>query len=292
MKVLVLDRNSRDNDNPIWVRLRERRHDVAVCELKDCPFEPDAILNMSITLMDLTFAAVSLYPQAKLFCYNWDTYEWVWTNPRKAEYDYKRYGDLLRFAEEVWTPSHCTTKRTHQFYGEKIKVHRILAVTEWWDVVPGKGIIKDRGYVLCCLREIPDKHWGMLSRCCQQLSIPMIMTNHRLSIDVYRRAVNECRFICAPLHELSTGGISLTEAHYHGKPVLLSDSEWNGGRDYMGNRATYFRDGDEEDLKTKLTNMYYMPERWSLEESRSWVKTMFSPERFGDDVADRLEVYQ
>lgn len=337
MNVLVLEKTEQYDAHPMWNRVRERGHTVYAGEMKHCRFTPDAVISWGVTLMDESFEAVDRYrnmrQRAKLFCYNWDVYEWVWTTPRPGEYDYKRYGDLLRKATEIWVPSDCTGRRTTQWYG-LTNWRRILSSTPWWEydkecdgcsgqrghyVMPNgdhylndepgstwtgcpscdaSGYVsgvRDDGYALCCLRPIPDPWWGMFEKCCTELGIPYKMTRHELGVEQYRDAIAGCRFICAPLYELSTGGLSLTEAYYHGKPVLLSGSEWNGGRDYLGDRAKYFRHGDEHNFKFMLgwmmdtyANMGTLRVKPDYKE---YVRDHLSDGRMGDDVADRLEAY-
>ncbi len=307
MNVFVVSKgNPEENSHPTWQELRRLGHSVEIddpASLKSDKstaqgYAPDVIISMGITIMEQTLAAIRRWPGAKLYCYNWDVYEWVWTNPRREEtpgtpgwLDYKAYGYLLHQAKEVWVPSDCTGRRTKQWYGLDNWV-RVLSSCPWWE----HDNVRDDGYALCCLREIPDPWWGMFERCCTELGIPYRMTKHGLSEEEYRDAVAGCRFICAPLYELSTGGLSLMEAHYHGKPVLLSDSEWNGGRDYMGDRAWYFKHEDIDDFKEKLVFMQDGPGaiRWRTDDgppgegTREWIRKNFSEERMATDMHRRI----
>lgn len=298
MKIAVIakaDRARTELLDPHWLHAASLGHDVWAGDpqVQTPPWTPDAVVGMSVTLMEETFAGFRRWPNAKRYCYNWDVYEFVWTNPRKEEregtpgrLDYARYGKLLEMADEVWTPSDCTTRRTKQWYPWVTNVRRILSSAPTWEYEN----VHDGGYALCCLREIPDPWWGVFERCCGDLGIPFKSTRHECSEAEYRDAVAGCRFICAPLYELSTGGLSLLEAYYHGKPVLLSDSEWNGGQDYFGDRASYFRHGDEDDFKLWLTAMMKTrPEHAIHRDHKEWVTTHFSPERMTNDILIRIE---
>lgn len=285
MNVFVVSRgDAAERDHPTWQELRRLGHDVYVGEDYDVmSHPPDAIISMGVTLMDSTFDALSKWSAwAKLYCYNWDVYEWVWTRPREGEYDYKRYGELLERAHEVWVPSDCTGRRTTQWYG-LTNWRRILAWVEPWEA----RNVRDDGYALCCLREIPDPWWGVFERCCEELNIPYKTTRHGLSQREYRDSIEGCRFICAPLYELSTGGLSLLEAYHHGKPVLLSDSEWNGGRDYFNGRAHWFDHRSEEDFKRALSFMQYKG-AIVAPHHREYVAENFSAARFARDVHARI----
>lgn len=295
MNVFVVSKgDDAENAHPTWRELRRLGHTVVVGEPSRKLAEyPDAVISMGVTLMDNTIKAIELWPNARLYCYNWDVYEWVWTRPRREEtpgtpafLDYRRYGELLKRAHEVWVPSECTGRRTTQWYG-LTNWTRILSACPWWE----HDNVRDDGYALMCLREIPDPWWGVFERCCEELGIPYKAPQHKLSWEEYKDVVAGCRFICAPLYELSTGGLSLMEAYYHGKPVLISSSEWNGARDYFDldgrNRAWLFKHGDEDNFKDKLDLMYNnkIP---VAKDCKEYITTNFSEERFARDMHARI----
>lgn len=300
MHILVVSRISipaKDRTLPAWEYARSLGHTVTVEHPDSVPTgqRPDVMISMGVTIMDETFRALERWPGVPLMCYQWDTYFWVWVpgqegkkqayHPvRGKEYDYIRYGELLRLAREVWVPSECTGRRCSQWWGVN-NWSVILSACPWWD----HPNVRDDGYALCCLREIPDPCWGVFERCCTELGIPYRSTRHEVSYEAYQDAVAGCRFLCAPLYELSTGGLSLMEGYYHGKPVLISDSPWNGGADYFGSRATYFRHGDEADFKAKLLAMHRNPPHLDREECRSWIEANFSDRRMVDDMLARIQ---
>jgi hypothetical protein len=277
---------ARDRTLPCWEYLRSLGHTVEVChphKLHTC--KPDVIISMGVTIMEETFQAIARFPDAKLFCYNWDCYEWVWSNPRPGEYDYKRYGELLKLATEIWVPSYCTGQRTTQWWRLN-NWHRVLSACPWWDY----DNVRDGGYILCCLREIPDPQWDWFERACKEANLPYKMTMHEQSYEAYQDAVAGCRFIVAHMFELSTGGLSLMEAYYHGKPCLINDSEWNGGKDYMGERATYFDSNNFDDLIYKLNKMYTDPLP-VMSDHKEHITENFSDQRMVDDMLARIAVH-
>jgi len=271
MNLLVLETRG-ERPLPLWDR--------------KCEGTPDAIVSMSISRMEDTYRATDKYPDAPLFAYNWDCYEWVWTNPRPGEYDYKRYGELLKLATEVWTPSHCTSERTEQWWGIK-NTHRILSACPYWDYED----VRDRNYVLCALREVPDPYWGRVEEACDDLGIPLIMTLHEATFEDYQRQVAQCKFIVSSLHELSTGGLTIMEGYYHGKNCLLSNSKWHGGIDYMGQRAHYFQHDDYNDLKDKLWSLYQDTPILHVKDCQNWIKENYSDQRMMDDMLKRISKY-
>lgn len=303
MNILVVSKISipaKDRTLPAWKHLRSLGHKVTVEHPDSVPAteRPDALISMGVSIMEETFRALERFPGVPLYCFNWDIYQWVWEpgqegkvqakHPsRQNEYDYVRYGELLKQAREVWVPSACTGRRTTQWYG-LTNWSVILSACPWWDW-PAEDI-RDDGYALCTLREIPDPWWGKFEQACEELGIPYRCTRHEVGYREYQEAVAHCRFLCAPLYELSTGGLSLLEGYYHGKPCLLSDSEWNGGRDYLGDRAVYFRHGDEADFRRQLLALWRYPHERTPDKSecRRWITENFSDRRMVEDMLRRI----
>ena len=288
MNILVCSRISipaKDRTLPAWEYLRSQGHQVWVEHPGSdrIPGKPDVLISMGVTIMDETFDALKRWPDVPLFCFNWDVYAWVWTHPRPGEYDYRKYGELLSHAREVWVPSKCTGRRTEQWYGLK-NWHVILSACPWWDY----DDVRDDGYALCTLRHIPDPWDTMFETTCEDLGIPYRRTDHDLSYTDYQKAVAHCKFLVSHYYEASTGGLTLMEGYYLGKPCLLSDSEWMGGRDYMGDRAMYFRWGDETDFRAKLITMNRNTPALNREDCRRWVTSNYSDQRMIDDMMRRI----
>jgi len=290
MNILICSKISipaKDRTLPAWEYVRSLGHTVWMegpdIELPD---KPDVLISMGVTVMDETFRMLEQYPNVPLFSYNWDCYEWVWTNPRPGEYDYKRYGELLKLSTEVWTPSYCTSERTKQWWGIK-NTYRILSACPYWDYED----IKDQGYILCALREIPDPYWGRVEEACDELGLPLVMTKHEQSYEDYQKKVAQCKFIVSPLYELSTGGLTIMEGYYLGKNCLLSDSKWHGGIDYMSNRAHYFQHDDYDNLKDKLWSLYNNTPKLNITDCQNWIKRNYSDKMMMDQMLDRVSIY-
>ena len=303
MNFLIVSRISipaKDRTLPCWEYLRSLGHTVTVEHPDSVPssVRPDVIISMGVTIQDETFQAMDRWPGVPLYAYAWDYYAWLWEpgqegkvqkyNPvRGQEYDYCKYGRLLARAREIWVPSHCTGRRTTQWYG-LTNWSVILSACPWWD----HPNVRDDGYALCCLREIPDPWWGKFEQACEELGIPYRMPKHEKSYEEYQDLVAGCRFLCAPLYELSTGGLSLMEGYRLGKPVLLSNSEWNGGRDYFGDRAHYFIHGNEVDFKRalKMLSCYEVQSNGRIrKEKAAYIEQNFSDRRMVDDMLRRIE---
>ncbi len=115
------------------------------------------------------------------------------------------------------------------------------------------------------------------------------MTNHDCTYQEYQDAVAGCRFLVSHYYEASTGGLTLLEAYYLGKPCLISDSPWMGGRDYLGDRATYFDYNNYSHFKIKLRQMAHTETPSNSLQEREWVTQSFSDERMVDDMLRRID---
>lgn len=290
MRILVCSKVSipaRDRTLPAWEYLRSLGHEVVVEHPGGVPAgaRPDALISMGVSIMDETFAALERFPGVPLFCYHWDCYSWVWTNPRPGEYDYARYGELLRRAEEVWVPSRCTKRQALQWWSlPDNRVQVILASCPWWD----HPDVRNDGYALCTLRRLPDEWCPVFEECCAELKIAHRRTDHQLSYEGYQDAVAGCKFLVNHFKEASTGGLTLMEGYRLGKPVLCSDSEWNGAADYFGGRAVYFRHGDRDDFKQKLLMLYHGVYTPNYDAQRRYVEDNFSDVRMVTDMLGRM----
>ena len=291
MRIIVCSRegvSEADQHLASWEYVRSLGHTVWVkppsWKINKRKLKPHAIISWGVSHMEESFIFHHRYPTVPLFCYNWDCYEWVWSNPRPGEYNFGQYGNLLYRAAKIWVPSHCTGLRTKQWW-DLDQWEVIKSACPWWE----HDNVHDGEYALCCLREIPDPWWGMFEMACEQIGIPYKTTRHEVTHKEYRDAVAGCRFLVAPLFELSTGGLTLMEGYYHGKPCLINDSEWNGGRDYMGDRATYFKHGDFEEFKRVLMLMQSNTPVVDVPEAREWITKNYSEERMMDDILESIE---
>jgi hypothetical protein len=267
---------------PDWEQMRALGHTIS---FNTATSKPDAILCMSVSVMEETWVALAKWPRVSLFCYNWDCYSWVWIRPRATEYDYRRYGELLRHAVEIWVPSYCTGQQTSLWWS-LFNWKVIPSACPTWDYAN----VRDDGFALCPLRKLPD-HWcDKFAEACNELSIPYKTPDHNLSYREYQDIVASCRFLVSHYQEASTGGLTLLEGYYLGKSVLLTDSEWNGAHNYFGDRATYFRHGDFDNFKYWLQRMYDNP-RPVLADHRKWVEDNYNDQRMISDMLERINAH-
>ena len=247
----------------------------------------DFVICWGVSQMDLAVRA--LHGRAKLIMYQWDCYEWVWTSPRVGEYDYIKYGELLKRSVEYWCPSESTLLRTKE-WGEKHWGHPmnhgvvIKTYIPYYDVPTSDG-----GYVLNALRRIPDRNLGLFEQACTELGIPYKSPDHGLPMEQFKNLVANCSFICVPYYENSTGGLSLLEAYYLGKPALISNSPYQSAQEYLPpERRTTFQWDDYNDLKTKLKSMWEN-RPFVAADHKQWVIDNYSKTVMGKQIHERLQ---
>jgi glycosyltransferase involved in cell wall biosynthesis len=253
---------------------------------------PDLLLGMFANRWRWIRVLMRLFHRTPIINFNWDVYEWCWdpAHSRDCPFDPARYGDILRRSLEIWVPSDCTARRATQWYGDLPPMRKILGCIPIWE--PDTPV-RDGRFFLNSLRRIPDRHQGLLESVCKSLGYTVFSTGRHAAWDGYRSLAAECTAIVSPLHELSTGGLSALEAHALGKPVIMSDSPWHGGRDYFGDRAIYFRDGDPDDLARVLRQVWECPPRLDPDECRGWVQKHYHPDVMARQIHARLtELFQ
>jgi len=280
MKISLIKPNSVNVDP--WVpEFRSLGINVLVNNIdSDCDF----IICASHSQVGLLKNAHYRYPKTPIINYNWDLYGWIWKNP--GTYDWRSYGEMLFKSTEIWCPSNEVIKRTEEFFklGYKCKVIKTFARFFNYD-----GDITDNRYVLNPMRPyIFDKNYGWLKKACQELDIPLKESNHSLTEKEFQKTIAQCSFLCTEYHEASTGGLTLLEGYRLSKPVIVSDSEYMGARDYFGDRAIYFDDNNYHNFKFTLNKVWNNTPVLNIEECRAFTDTIPSVKEMVMQMANRL----
>lgn len=234
--------------------------------------ETDVIICMSISQMDKFERAIRIAPKAKKIYYQWDIYDWVWTSPRQGEYNYRKYIDLLRKCDVVFVPSPQEKKRTDKYVNSTVL--KSFSLYEELDTKKGD-------YAYNILREIPDEQHGWFELACEEVGIPYVTSDRARTFLEYQEILAGARFLVSPYKQLSTGGLSLIEGYYNGKPCLCDGSGESGAEFYMGDRTTYFK--GYEDLKVKLKEMYDNTPTVD-KDHKEWVDKEYNVERMAEEM--------
>lgn len=257
-------------------KIAERGHQIL---LNECDDSCDFILCMNgLSQSDKFLQIMRENRGIKTIMYVWDCYPWT-------EY-FQNYNEITTYTE-VWTPSTEVILRLKQAYGiDESKCKVIKAYTTFFEN-KNKPVV-DNKFVYHFVRDYSDPNYLITNKACDILEIPLVRGNHNLSREKYEQTILSSSFLVTEYMEASTGGLTLIEGYYHGKNVLVSDSIYMGARDYFGDRAYYFKDGNFYDFVKKmdyLWNLEYTPD---LEERRQWCQ-QYTIDAMVDRILNRLE---
>lgn len=225
----------------------------------------DIIFNASVSKFIEVFTKKSQAPQAKIVNYCWDYYLWAHEG-KHANYDWKGYSKMLKESDLVLVPSKGQQKRLKELLDiDSFVVHTGIDTYE--------HETSDQRFVLDPVRDYPpDENCYWTRQACKELNIPIIHTEHRQNLENFRKLVSTCTFMTCGYREASTGGLSLMEGLYNGKPSLVSNSPYMGASDYLAEYGTYFQYDNYEDLKTKMKEMFENPPVFDKEKVRDYMK--------------------
>jgi len=229
----------------------------------------DFIITTTQAWLHYVDEAHRIFPHIPIVSYVLDFYKTVWTAPNPHNYNWQLYKNYLSKAVELWCPSQEVVKRMEE---EGIGAKKCKIIKLWPRKFEYYGPIIDNRYILQPMRAYKyDKNYGWLKRACEELQIPLVETNHELSEEDFKKVIAECSFMCTEYHEASTGGMTLTEGYRLGKPVVVSDSEYMGAKDYFGDRAIYFNDNSYEDFKNTIKEVWENTPKLNREECSSFI---------------------
>lgn len=249
----------------------------------DCDF---IISTMPTGYFDLLRMFHEAFPEKPIIIYLWDLYKTIHQPPVK--YDWRGHFDILNKATEIWCPSNEVIKRVGE---EGIDNSKCKLIKTWARFFDYDGEIVDKRYILQPLRAYPnDKNYGWLKRATQELGIPVFESKNKLSEEDFQKAIAECSFMCCEYHETSTGGLTLIEGYNLGKVSVVSDSPYEGVRDYLGDKAIYFNDNSYEDFKSVIKETWENTPVLNIKECREFCKNHPSLDDMVSAMVERLHV--
>lgn len=200
-----------------------------------------------------------------LVIYCWDYYLWAHEG-KHPQWNWSQYSQLLKKAVIVFVPSSAQKKRLV----ELLDLKNIIVVPSGINTYECDDV-KDDGFVLDPVRDYPDDNKGWAEKACKELSIPFIHSEHKFSVEEFRRLVTTCTFMTCAYREASTGGLTLMEGLYHGKVSIVSNSPYMGAVDYLGSLGRYFQYDSYESLKSTIKDMWETRPKADIIETRKHV---------------------
>lgn len=265
MKICFVENYSETNPDGVIKALIDRGHTITPYMTNDV----DVIFNASVVKMDVAISYKSRYDNIPLVNYCWDYYKFA--HEGKHSFNWPRYVEMLRLSDLIMVPSH----------GQQLRLKELLdlnsvVVRTSIDTYDHKAT--DERFVLDPVRHYPEENRGWVEKACSELGIKCIHSEHQFSLEEFRKLVSSCTFMTCAYREASTGGLSLMEGLWNGKPSLVSDSPYMGAKDYIGEFGTYFKYDDYEDLKKKIKEMFDNPPKIDVQLSRQYILKNFTPE--------------
>ena len=246
----------------------------------------------SVPLSNVDLAVLQdRYGSSKKYAsYVWDCYTWASRFNSAGvkcggSFDLDLAREVFRNCDHIFVPNEGTQNTVLSSLGIDSEV--LSPFTRFFDYPS----IKDCNYVCIAHRPYildPTCDWGR--RACRELEIPYIWNKENKGYsdffknkDNFERLLGECSFIVSTKFEASTGGMSLLEAHNLGKPVLTSNSRFNGATDIFGERAQYFEYNSYSDLKENLLLLWTERPKLDIVDCQEFCKNFT-----GDKMAQRI----
>jgi glycosyltransferase involved in cell wall biosynthesis len=248
-----------------------REYDIEVL-INECHDNCDLLVSINgLSHYDGFEQIRKIFPYIKTVMYVWDLYPWT---------QYTQSRDGLREYDEIWVPSNEVLLRLVEFYNVDLNKCKVIkAYAEIFEAEEDQ--IKNNKFAYHPVRKYKDPNIGFTDTGSLATDITMVRSEHKLTYEEYKEQVLSCSFLVTEYHEASTGGLTLLEGYYHGKDVLLSDSKYQGGKDYFQDRAFYFKDGDIDDFIEKYKFLYersfnYKLSDYELAERKQFIKDNYT----------------
>lgn len=251
-------------------------HEIVDKISEDC----DLIFSMS-TYMFQGIKKLSEEYKVPVISYVWDFYQWAYDGKHSWPH-WHEYAEWLRTNLMVITPSEAQRLRLRELTGIDAQV-----VRTGHDCFEAET--SDERFVLDHMRFYPEENERWVITACDTQYIHYIHPEHSLEREDIEKAIANCTFLACGYKEASTGGLTILEGLWLGKPVLLSDSPYQGGREYAGEFGTYFKHDDYNDLKLKLKEMFENPPKIDIIKAREYIKENFSYEVMAKNLSEKFK---
>lgn len=220
-----------------------------------------------------------------LATYCWDYYLWAHNGKHhNTANSWIAYAEFLKFCDVIFVPSEAQQLRLKELLNlDSIVCHTGFPTYE----LP----VSDGNFILDPLRYYKaDPCWDWAEKAASELNIPIIHTEHGYSQEEFRKLVASCTFMTSCVTEASTGGLTLMEGLWLGKPSLVSNSPYMGAKDYLGPMGYYFQYDNYEDLKKQM--LWLWQDRVSYRQvAQKYIKKNFTYDLMAKKLYESLYSY-
>lgn len=275
MNICFVENFSESSPEGFMRELRDMGHKVS----PQADSDTDIIFCASITKMQ---SAKSIRDSFKvpIVNYCWDFYKWA--HEGKHDLPWGKYEEFLRGSDLVIVPSAAQQRRLKEMLNiDSVVIRTSTPVSD--------HATKDGGYVLDPVRYYhhdPNCYW--VRDACAELDIPFVHSEHQYTKEEFARLIAEARLLTCGYVEASTGGLSLVEGLWNGKPSLVSNSPYMGAVDYLGKFGNYFQWDSYEDLKDKLKTLFHAPPVINVKEAREYISNNLSDKTMAQEIEKHL----
>lgn len=266
MKICFIENFSETNPEGFIKSLVSKGHKVT----KDCDETYDIIFCASIAKLQEALSMKARFPRVKLVTYCWDYYKWAHDGKHKG-FDWKRYVSFMQRCNAIIVPSHAQQLRLKELLN--LDSYVVETGIEVYDYPA-----TDERFVLDPVRYYPEENEKWVEKACDELGIKCIHSEHQYSKEDFKKLIHTCTFMTCAYREASTGGLTLIEGLWNGKPSLVSNSPYMGAKDYIGEFGTYFQYDDFQDLKSKIKEMFFNTPKIDVVKARKYISSKLTDE--------------
>lgn len=224
--------------------------------------EAKLIYCASIFVMKNAKEALGL-KKLPLVVYCWDYYLWSHEKQNMSG-DWKEYAEFLASADLIIVPSSTQQRRLKELLGLDSEV--VLSGVTTFEHTTRSG-----NYIVEPVRHYPEENDLWAEQAAKELGYYFIHSEHQYAPEDFKDLISNCRFLVSTFREASTGGLTLPEALWLGKPSLVSDSPYMGAVDYLGPYRTTFKYDSFKDLKKKMKEMWENPPQYDIPTVRKFI---------------------
>lgn len=244
--------------------------------------EADVIYCGSVEKMNIAISAHRSTGKP-IVNYCWDYYLWAHKG-KHSGFNWVQYAEFMKQCTLVIVPSHAQQLRLKELLGiDSVVVRTGIKVYD--------DPVTDAGFILDPLRYYPEENRDWAEKAAAILNIPIVHSEHGYTHEEFRKLVASCTFMTSCVREASTGALTLIEGLYLGKPSLVSNSPYQGAKDYVGDLGYYFQYDNFDDLVAQMRLLWENKPRIERRKAKKYVRDNFSYDLMAKNLYDTISAH-